>query len=310
MAMGVIGRWGIEGGAAMNDNGGLTRIPFGVRERDGELIDVHEAERGARCACRCPSCATPLIARQGEEKVWHFAHRTQGDRLFAEQACDYSFFVSVRLMARQLLAQGQALALPAASGRVVREVAALGGPRERNYTFAPGGVVRLHDVALGVRHQGVAVDLRARVGTAELVVVLTHPGREVTAAMQALRGERLGVLALDLRQLQAEFATARLRALSYRALLSRFLGEATTARTWLFHPREERLRAQALAALNAAIAEERRARAEPVACHCLFCGRTWQEPAGMAHRCGRCGTHLGTRVEPVRPDVAAAFALQ
>jgi hypothetical protein len=119
------------------------------------------------------------------------------------------------------------------------------------------------------------------------------------------------VLAIDLRRLALDFATARTCLQSYRGLLSQFLAQETSTRQWLFHPREARMRARALAALDAEIADERRARALPVDCHCLFCGTLWQEPAGDAHACRRCGTHLGTRVSTVRPPAQpAVFALR
>ena len=294
----------------MNESSGLTRIPFGQRDADGQLIDVHEAERGAHCGCHCPSCGTPLIARQGEEKVWHFAHRTRGDELFPDHACAYSFFVSIRLMARQLLSAGQALALPAATGQVEREAKELGLRRARVYRIAPGGVVVLSQVELEPRRGGVTLDLCGRVHDAELLVVFSHPGRSLPERVRALRGERLGVLAIDLQRLALDFATARTCQQSYHDLLSQFLAQETAARQWLFHPREARMRARALAALDAEIADERRARAAPVDCHCLFCGTRWRETAGEVHACRRCGTHLGTRVSAVRPPAEpAVFAL-
>ena len=47
-------------------------IPFG--ERDGRLHEVAQVPRGLACGCYCPSCHTPLQARQGEKVAWHFSH--------------------------------------------------------------------------------------------------------------------------------------------------------------------------------------------------------------------------------------------
>lgn len=295
----------------MNKSVGLTRVPFGQREADGELIDVHDAARGAHSGCRCPSCGMPLIARQGDEKVWHFAHHSPGDDAVAKQACAYSFFVSVRLMARQLLATGHSLALPGAVGQISCEVPELGIRRERAYPITAGRMVTLNDVEIEPRHQGVMVDLSGWVRDAELLVLFCHPERPVMDAARALRGERLGVLAVDLRELAAVFARAHARQLSYQDLLSRFLARETASRKWLFHPREARMRARAMAELDAEIAAERWARARPVDCQCLFCGMHWREPAGVAHICRRCQTHLGTRVSATSwqssgPDCATA----
>uniref|UniRef100_UPI002B477B28 competence protein CoiA family protein n=1 Tax=Vibrio vulnificus TaxID=672 RepID=UPI002B477B28 len=78
----------------------LQHVPFGLRIQDQTFVDVADVVRGKNCGCICPSCHTPLIARQGEEKQWHFAHasrKVEG----TDKECDFSFFVSVRMMARQ-----------------------------------------------------------------------------------------------------------------------------------------------------------------------------------------------------------------
>ena len=53
--------------------------PFGLLKATGELVEVEEVEGGAACGCICPSCSTPLVARRGTEKIWHFAHESRGD---------------------------------------------------------------------------------------------------------------------------------------------------------------------------------------------------------------------------------------
>ena len=55
----------------------LTHIPFGLSSSNGSIVDVHSVSRGKDCNCVCPSCRTPLIARQGKENVWHFAHASR-----------------------------------------------------------------------------------------------------------------------------------------------------------------------------------------------------------------------------------------
>ncbi|MEC8880010.1 MAG: competence protein CoiA family protein [Pseudomonadota bacterium] len=74
----------------------LTLIPFGLRVNDDYLVDVSHVERGRRCRCICPSCKTPLIARQGDKKTWHFAHASRAVYEETHRKCEYSFFVSVR----------------------------------------------------------------------------------------------------------------------------------------------------------------------------------------------------------------------
>jgi hypothetical protein len=46
----------------------------------GEMRFIGEVERGAACGCRCPECDSPLVAKQGNEKEWHFAHEAGQER--------------------------------------------------------------------------------------------------------------------------------------------------------------------------------------------------------------------------------------
>ena len=81
----------------------ITKIPFGYHSESDRFVDVHTVERGLACDCVCPSCKTPLMAKMGNEKVWHFAHASRGVYEKTESKCEYAFFLSVRMMARQLI---------------------------------------------------------------------------------------------------------------------------------------------------------------------------------------------------------------
>lgn len=90
-----------------------TTIPFAYELSTGNFVDVHEVANGAACGCICPSCSVPLVARQGSEKQWHFAHESRGTHEQAREECEYSVYVAIKLMARQLLAHGStSLAMP------------------------------------------------------------------------------------------------------------------------------------------------------------------------------------------------------
>ena len=80
-------------------------VPFAV-DATGAWRDVSEVPRGKACGCFCAECRTPLIARQGEVNVHHFAHQ---DRRECRQALEASLFG----MAVEILKQpGARLRLP------------------------------------------------------------------------------------------------------------------------------------------------------------------------------------------------------
>ncbi len=91
----------------------LNLIPFGLNEEDGRFVDVFNVPRGKKCGCICPSCKTPLIARHGEVNEWHFAHASRTVYSKTENECKFSFYVSVRMMARQIIGEYLEIILPA-----------------------------------------------------------------------------------------------------------------------------------------------------------------------------------------------------
>lgn len=73
--------------------------------KDGRIVSVDEVPRGQACECTCPSCHSPLIARQGEQRVWHFAHATGTDCDGAESA--------LHLAAKAVIERTKGIAAPA-----------------------------------------------------------------------------------------------------------------------------------------------------------------------------------------------------
>lgn len=80
-------------------------LPVAQRRTDGEFVTPEQVPRGLACDCICPGCSYPVVARQGTEKQWHFAH-AKG------QACEHGYEVSIHEWAKQLIARHKELLLP------------------------------------------------------------------------------------------------------------------------------------------------------------------------------------------------------
>jgi hypothetical protein len=52
-------------------------IPFGFDTDSNKIVDIASVENGLSCNCICLICGTSLIARQGQNKKWHFSHSTE-----------------------------------------------------------------------------------------------------------------------------------------------------------------------------------------------------------------------------------------
>lgn len=79
-----------------------TKIPYAFSINLNRLIGVDEVERGLACNCICPSCNMKLEARQGDNNIHHFSHYDK-----AKVDCQYSFWVSIRDLAKQILEESK-----------------------------------------------------------------------------------------------------------------------------------------------------------------------------------------------------------
>lgn len=82
--------------------------------RDGAMRFIGEVERGAACGCSCPECGSPLVAKQGNEKDWHFAHEGGQER----PECEAGAINMLRRLAVEYLRGQPTLELPSFRERV------------------------------------------------------------------------------------------------------------------------------------------------------------------------------------------------
>lgn len=85
----------------------MTKL-FAALGHDGLVHLIGEVPRGAACGCVCPECASPLIAKQGQEKDWHFAHVAGQER----PECEAGAANMLRRLAIEHLQKQQPLELP------------------------------------------------------------------------------------------------------------------------------------------------------------------------------------------------------
>lgn len=299
----------------------LNHIPFGLRERDQAIVDVHGVHRGRACGCICPSCRTPLIARQGDEKVWHFAHASRNVYERTAGECDFSFFVSVRLMARQLIGSNITIALPEYRGQVAQYVEDLNQTRTLDYLVTEARSIELAHVTVETRFADVAVDLKGKVGDFDFVVFLVHPGRAVPTELESLEGVKAGVIAIDLQGMAGALARVKEVGGTYSQALAEFLSKNIASKCWVYHPRNAVMRQRAEALLAQSVTREvdkmrqrlsvgkamptesgpllaaaKNEATRQVRCECLFCGSKWEGYDPGLNTCSKCRTHLGTRI--------------
>jgi len=72
---------------------------FAAPDAQGRTRFVGEVPRGAACDCICPVCASPLVAKQGGVKEWHFAHEASQERV----ECEVGAMNMLRRLAAEVL---------------------------------------------------------------------------------------------------------------------------------------------------------------------------------------------------------------
>ncbi len=237
----------------------LTLVPFGYSQLQGRLVDVHQVPSGKRCGCVCPSCKAPLIARKGNKKIWHFAHDSSSEAFQELERCSYSFFVSARMMARQLIGDSLEVALPDFEIVLSGQGAESDYPVHVSESVTTSRQVRLHDVVVDAELNGQRFDILGYVGEHSLAFLLTHPGRDGFPLAGNHAESGIGMVAIALDGLKDEFRKLRSPDDSYGDILTNYIANDTTSKKWIFHPRQQQAEEKARAKLAKALSKKGRA---------------------------------------------------
>jgi len=307
-------------------------IPFGFNPIDETFVDVEDVPRGVKCGCICPACKTPLIARQGEEKEWHFAHASRKVYSKTQKECEFSFYLSVRMMARQIIGNELDIRLPEYQDSVSQYVPALGYSLHEPFLVTESKEICLTNVEVETSFGGVAVDIVGYISDFKFVIYFTHPGRIIPQELKSPTDYHCGVISIALDELRSSiFRQAKRENKSYQSALIEYLSNDVSSKHWIFHPRFQRCHQQAIDRLkektksypekgkphrkrsirfrDLSISEDFNLTApdvqptkQRVLFECVICKSQWQgfEPGG--EKCPKCNTHLYTTKKEVRCD--------
>jgi len=306
----------------------VNLIPFGLDIKDGRLVDVSEVPRGRGCGCVCPSCGTPLIARKGDLKQWHFAHATRSVYSTTERECEYSLYVSIRLMARQLIGDRISIMLPEYRDRVAERLPDCARCIDVPFTVTKQQELTLSDVEVEASFHGVPVDVYGKVDEFEFIVYFTHPGRSVPLQLYNLGKPECGIVSVSLLQVPKLFGNIQHQKDRYLDRLLAFLSTDIDSKRWVYHPRYARRQKEAESELQDKVAKfaqrqplgkrpygGRRRHGEHTAAvnvsnitipvepipepprrlaifECVLCHTTWQDWVPSGSVCPKCNTHL------------------
>tara|TARA_Y100000296_G_scaffold76653_1_gene97484 strand:- start:5124 stop:6215 length:1092 start_codon:yes stop_codon:yes gene_type:complete len=213
----------------------LNLIPFGLHVPSASLTDVGSVEKGVQCDCICPSCKTPLIARQGEIKEWHFAHQSRSTEQETEAPCEYSLAVSLRLMIKQLFEEGAVFYLPEYKKTFTVPIPGCFKPYQKTVTISQEAKVQFDNVVIEYRKEEVLFDLVLTKGKHKLFVYITYKGRPFPEKL--IHHEQQDAI-VEFNVLALFNAFSEVKMGQYKEILATFLASSVEGKKWRNHPRE------------------------------------------------------------------------
>ena len=212
----------------------LSLIPFGLKLPEKRLVDVSEVDRGRNCDCICPSCKTALIARQGDKNEWHFAHDSKVASTNTVEACKYSFWVSVVLMAKQLLKDANALTLPSLT---------MYTNDATKYEVAKNSSIKCNDLKVDVKIDTTTVDATFKLGKYSVAIFFTAPHRKDSIPHEIMSNDKIGILEISLID-ATQWLYGNNNRGSYRKTLEHNIINNVKCKSWIYHPRKSAIEKQ------------------------------------------------------------------
>lgn len=198
-------------------------LPFAKRVSNGELVSPDEVERGRACKCICPGCNSEVLAKQGTEREWHFAHAKS-------KKCADGYAVSIHELAKQLLRQRKELLLPSLEAAVsARDT--FGFLLEVREPVLQSRMVKLDDCKAGMNRGGVNVDAIGMRDEREILVEVTVFHRLMPDKRDRLIATGIPSFEIGLEQFKTMQAT--------KELLEKALFENENIRRWIYHPKHD-----------------------------------------------------------------------
>lgn len=139
---------------------------------------------GKDCGCVCPACGDELIARKGEKRMHHFAHRSNED-------CEYGYESSLHLAAKGILSRAKKMVIPP----IYVEFPQSGKPKE---LISKEREISIDDVELEKRFDDIIPDIVVYSGDEHffIEIYVTHPIDD--EKLKKLKEKKISTIEIDL----------------------------------------------------------------------------------------------------------------
>ena len=262
----------------------LSLIPFALKLPDRTLVDVSEVDRGRGCQCVCPSCETPLIAKKGDVKEWHFAHDSKVDSPSTKKECEYSFWVSVVRMAKVLIRQTETLTLPAHK---------MYSNEGKEFTVSKKTRIEVDSAKIVQRVGNLSVDAIVVSHGHSIAISFTAPHRKNNQKIETDNKEISSVLEISLNAAKDWFYQDKIKG-EYKKTLRNAVIDSSDNKMWRVHARQKFIEKKYNIKLNKSRLSQNEisnTSVKPIGDKnyiCKWCNNKWLGK----HVCANCNTHL------------------
>ncbi len=191
------------------------------------MLDVRDVPKGKDCGCICPSCKAPLIAVRGTERTWHFRHNSRSGN-HVERECRYSLYVSLRLMAKELIGESLEFTTPHyfIHGKPVTE----------------SKPITIEQIVQDAKFEKCTVDVLGKMADRDFVIYFTHPERQLPHELRSPEDKRCGIVQIQMDDWGRHFFHTRSEPnASHTKTLLRLLIDDISCKRWVYHPRQEEI---------------------------------------------------------------------
>lgn len=204
---------------------------YGVR--NGKAVHVSDAPRGLACGCACAQCGRPLVARKGDSRRHHFAHRELTD-------CGGGVESVLHLLAKEIFGELQSVRIPPYRLKL-RRATPMGTVVERSPVVANGGVVSIKSSSIEFPEHGMRPDITLHTEFGALLIEVAVSHKVGKPKLRKLRQRGLAAIEIRLTPEDAWLDRQELATKLESDLRSKF---------WLFHPRQRNAEREFLADLR------------------------------------------------------------
>jgi ssDNA-binding Zn-finger/Zn-ribbon topoisomerase 1 len=186
--------------------------------RNEQWVHISEVPSGSTCACECPACSAPLVAKKGRRNRHHFAH-LQGF------SCSAALETSLHLLGKAIVVKNKCIRTPALQAYNAKQ---LRGSRQEEFTAA------IEEARLG----NVQIDVLLRDGRQEVGVEIKVTHSSGPQKIRRLAQLNLPTVEIDMLRIYEQHL------LHYPAgdlnKLAHSVTYGSQNRVWLFHPWQHR----------------------------------------------------------------------